>query len=637
MTVNYTPSLSEYNYTGSFRFWCQKVLPLVYDDSLSYYELLCKVVNYLNDVIKNVDGLKIDIDNLLKAFNELQSYVNNYFDNLDVQEEINHKLDQMVVDGTLDKIINDKIFNALNDKIFNVQYWSEPNEFLEMYRDEVRKNTASYLLYEYGSHCVVNNPVPKNQQVCWVYDTNKGYMGLFGRYLNFVYTDKQNTSDGNLPIAYADCAVFTSLINKCIPYNESAYHYAFNTSNPNIKTLYRKSFESGTINSKPYTYDLLNNYNTETMAYIQNKCGIGLVPISKMKHNDLAPTTENLDKLETGDMIYRGVSGSSGFFGIDHCGTFIKELDELNNASGVPKGVTFKSVNNKISDVGYVVEFSGSLGSNKYTDCLRITAIEDWFNYKINEYEWVNVYMSKPISCALTSNKAYSELTGNVQCYDFELNVEQERGADGSYHVSEFISKISGGWFIKSGEDLNDFKYNGIFRISNKAVFDTVKNTPSNNGFANMTLKCFGFNRSFDYGYQMAYGTSNNNYQYIATRSLVNGNWSPWVQVNTLDNINKNSGVKSALNGLVESGVINAGQSKDITVTFDKPMQFKPEIMLTREVFSGSSTNLPDVYASVILNSSSVNGFKIRIVNAGSQQIATSYWRWFAMFTDIDK
>lgn len=30
------------------KFWCQKVLPLVYDDSLSYYEVLSKVVTYLN-------------------------------------------------------------------------------------------------------------------------------------------------------------------------------------------------------------------------------------------------------------------------------------------------------------------------------------------------------------------------------------------------------------------------------------------------------------------------------------------------------------------------------------------------------------------------------------------------------------
>ena len=41
-----------------FRFWCQKVLPLVYDDSLSYYELLCKVVDYLNKTMEIVNKLR---------------------------------------------------------------------------------------------------------------------------------------------------------------------------------------------------------------------------------------------------------------------------------------------------------------------------------------------------------------------------------------------------------------------------------------------------------------------------------------------------------------------------------------------------------------------------------------------------
>lgn len=40
-----------------FHFWCQKVLPLVYDDSLSYYEVLCKLTNNLNTVIETVDEL----------------------------------------------------------------------------------------------------------------------------------------------------------------------------------------------------------------------------------------------------------------------------------------------------------------------------------------------------------------------------------------------------------------------------------------------------------------------------------------------------------------------------------------------------------------------------------------------------
>lgn len=43
---------------GFFRpFYCQKVLPLVYDESLSYYEFLCKLMRKLNEVIENVNKL----------------------------------------------------------------------------------------------------------------------------------------------------------------------------------------------------------------------------------------------------------------------------------------------------------------------------------------------------------------------------------------------------------------------------------------------------------------------------------------------------------------------------------------------------------------------------------------------------
>lgn len=41
---------------GRFKeFWCQKVLPLVYDDSLSFYEVLCKLKSKLNEVIENLN------------------------------------------------------------------------------------------------------------------------------------------------------------------------------------------------------------------------------------------------------------------------------------------------------------------------------------------------------------------------------------------------------------------------------------------------------------------------------------------------------------------------------------------------------------------------------------------------------
>lgn len=85
-----------------FEFWCQKVLPLVYDDSLSYYELLCKVIDYLNNTIT-------DVIYLHDEFVKLKDFVDNYFKNLDVQHEINKKLDEMASDGTLTALLWGKI------------------------------------------------------------------------------------------------------------------------------------------------------------------------------------------------------------------------------------------------------------------------------------------------------------------------------------------------------------------------------------------------------------------------------------------------------------------------------------------------------------------------------------------------
>ena len=114
--ANFNPVVKIPSKVDSFRFWCQKVLPLVYDDSLSYYELLCKVVDYLNNTIADVNTLGTDVDNLNKAFIQLQDYVNNYFSTLDVQQEINNKLDEMVENGTFDKLLSKIITGVVNLK-----------------------------------------------------------------------------------------------------------------------------------------------------------------------------------------------------------------------------------------------------------------------------------------------------------------------------------------------------------------------------------------------------------------------------------------------------------------------------------------------------------------------------------------
>mgnify|MGYP003293950822 CR=1 FL=1 len=68
----------------------------------AYLELQTYVNNFIEQMLDDFDEFKTDITG---DFNDLQDYVNNYFDNLDVQEEINNKLDDMVEQGTLQEII----------------------------------------------------------------------------------------------------------------------------------------------------------------------------------------------------------------------------------------------------------------------------------------------------------------------------------------------------------------------------------------------------------------------------------------------------------------------------------------------------------------------------------------------------
>lgn len=61
-----------------FRFWCFKVLPLVYDDSLSYYEILCKMVTYINNLIETDKLQNDEIDKIKKELQTVQNWINNF-------------------------------------------------------------------------------------------------------------------------------------------------------------------------------------------------------------------------------------------------------------------------------------------------------------------------------------------------------------------------------------------------------------------------------------------------------------------------------------------------------------------------------------------------------------------------------
>lgn len=105
-----------------FGFYCQHVLPLVYDESLSYYETLCKLQAKLNEVIKTQNDLQDAFQNLLEWVNtQIETYT---------KEQLQEWLD----DGTLENIILQALGLLTKVKVVNELPTPLENDYLYLVR-----------------------------------------------------------------------------------------------------------------------------------------------------------------------------------------------------------------------------------------------------------------------------------------------------------------------------------------------------------------------------------------------------------------------------------------------------------------------------------------------------------------------
>lgn len=100
--------MNPYNRLSPFKWFVIQNFPFIEEDfdAITEYQLLCKVIEYLNKNIDKTNELGIKVEEL-----------NNWFINLDVQDEIDNKLNEMADSGELAEIINEEIFENLNSEI----------------------------------------------------------------------------------------------------------------------------------------------------------------------------------------------------------------------------------------------------------------------------------------------------------------------------------------------------------------------------------------------------------------------------------------------------------------------------------------------------------------------------------------
>lgn len=95
--------------SNNFKFYCQKVLPLVYDESLSYYEVLCKLTEYMNKMFETQENF----ETALAQLNLQQQNLANQF--IELRQSVSADLAEM--NETLEKIKNGDYIDLYLDPI----------------------------------------------------------------------------------------------------------------------------------------------------------------------------------------------------------------------------------------------------------------------------------------------------------------------------------------------------------------------------------------------------------------------------------------------------------------------------------------------------------------------------------------
>lgn len=105
-----------------FAFWCQKVMPAVLDDSLSFYEVLCKLTAKLNAAIETINGHSELITTMQSEIDALQTLTTQHTQQIaDLTKKIQANTDNITAINTRTKGLSTKTNSANNWFGLNLQ------------------------------------------------------------------------------------------------------------------------------------------------------------------------------------------------------------------------------------------------------------------------------------------------------------------------------------------------------------------------------------------------------------------------------------------------------------------------------------------------------------------------------------
>ena len=298
--ANFFPDVPEFPSMGTFQPIYGKFDLTTYIQGASDYEIMAFLVGKYNACLEAYGTVTKLSTDTITACKQLQDWINSWFDNLDVQEELNKKIDSMVQDGT---------FEALLHKTFDAQI-----------NQQAANATTAWLVANVtptGSAVVVDKSLTIEGAAADAKETGKALIGSINVYnaaSAITYSDL-NTVPANRIILFTNRPTYT-LANA--PTTNDGLFYSFaltpSTSDKQTSTIQfytvGVSAERNTIYFRckwGSTWSNWKNYQTEINA-LNNKALLGSINVynatSASGYNDLNTVPRNRIILFTNRTTY---------------------------------------------------------------------------------------------------------------------------------------------------------------------------------------------------------------------------------------------------------------------------------------------------------------------------------------------
>ena len=126
--ANFFPNVPSYPDMGTFQPVYGKFDLTTYIQGASDYEIMAFLVGKYNACLEAYGTVTKLSSDTVTACKQLQDWINSWFDNLDVQQELNNKIDSMVADGSFGTLLHQTFDSQINQQTTNaVTSWLVAN------------------------------------------------------------------------------------------------------------------------------------------------------------------------------------------------------------------------------------------------------------------------------------------------------------------------------------------------------------------------------------------------------------------------------------------------------------------------------------------------------------------------------